>query len=187
MTPNINLNSMPSRIIYMAMVSVIGLTLLASYLYLFKKPYQEYTQLKENRDLLQKTVDSGTQLSQNILIVKEKVDGIKKELQGDGPVMPLNKMIAHTIDRLDTISSHHTIQLLSVKPTSPKKVFMFKEIPFSIEVSGQYYSIYQWLQEVEEGLGPMVVKKFEIIPQSSESNLLMKLNMVSYTSSQEGI
>jgi hypothetical protein len=53
-------------------------------------------------------------------------------------------------------------------------------LPFAIEVSGNYFSLYDWLQEVEKELGPMVVKKIDIEPLSGGQEQFMRLNMVSY-------
>jgi Tfp pilus assembly protein PilO len=101
-------------------------------------------------------------------------------LQGQTPPLSNSKMVAHVISRLDNISSKHAIKLLGVRPAPPGTVKYFEELPFSIEVSGNYFSLFEWLQEVEGELGPMVVKKINIHPVKSTQKQIMQLNMVSY-------
>jgi len=175
------LNRTQPEFIYGAMVSVIVFFILGSYLYLFKDAWAEYALIKETRATLQETVDSsGSQLSNAILQSQQQVDALIKVLHGESPGLPVNQMIALTIDRLDRISAHHDIQLISVIPDTLKSIAAFEELPFSIEVNGTYQQLAGWLQEIETNLSPMVVKHYEIIPISGEELLTMRLEMVSY-------
>jgi Tfp pilus assembly protein PilO len=174
------LNRTQPVFVYGAMAAALVLFVLFAYLYLFKKPLVEYGQLKESRILLQATVDSGTQLSKDISDCRQQVDDLTKRLRGESPLLPVNQMVAHTIDRLDSISSHHDVYLISVTPDKPKIVSVFEEIPFLIEVRGNYQDLVEWLHGVEQELGPMVVKHFEIAPQNGLDLLAMRLEMVSY-------
>jgi len=174
------LNRTQPGFVYGAMAAALVLFVLFASLYLFKKPLAEYGQMKERRMLLQATVDSGAQLSNDISDCRQQVDALTKRLQGESPLLPVNQMVAHTIDRLDSISSHHDIQLISVTPDKPQALSIFEEIPFSIEVRGNYQGLVDWLRGVEQELGPMVVKHFEITPQTGLDLLTMRLEMVSY-------
>jgi Tfp pilus assembly protein PilO len=88
---------------------------------------------------------------------------------------------------LDSISSHHDIQLISVTPEKPQSVNIFEEIPFSIEVRGDYKGLADWLRSVEQELGHMVVRHFEITTQTGWDLLTMRLEMVSYRTLLEEI
>ncbi len=174
------LNRTQPGFIYGAMAAILVLSVLFAYLYLFKKPLAEYGQMKERRILLQETVDSGAQLANDISDCRQQIDALTKRLQGDSPLLPVNQMIAHTIDRLDSISSRHDIQLISVTPDKIQSVNIFEETPFSIEVRGNYQGLVDWLRGVEQELAPMVVKHFEITPQTGLDLLTMRLEMASY-------
>jgi len=174
------LNRTQPEFIYGAMLCALVFFVLGSYLYLFKDAWAEYALIKETRITLQETVDSGSQLSGAIFEGQRQVDALIKELHGESPGLPVNQMIAITIDRLDRISAHHDIQLVSVIPDTLKSIAAFEELPFSIEVIGTYQQLDGWLQEIETNLSPMVVKLYEIIPISGEELLTMHLEMVSY-------
>ena len=177
---NTLLNKMSSQTIYGTMVAVVILTGLAAYLYVFKKPIQDYKLLKAETKLLEAKVESGVGISHKLAGIQSEIDMLQKGLQGQTPPLSNSKMVAHVISRLDNISSKHAIQLLGVRPAPPGTVKYFEELPFSIEVSGNYFSLFEWLQEVESELGPMVVKKINIQPISSTQKQIMQLNMVSY-------
>jgi Tfp pilus assembly protein PilO len=169
------------------MTAALVLFVLFASLYLFKKTIAEYGQMKERRILLQATVDSGAQLSNDISDCRQQVDTLTKKLHGENPPLPVNQMVAQTIDRLDSISSDHDIQLISVTPKKPQSVNIFEEIPFSIEVRGGYKGLADWLRSVEQELGHMVVKHFEITTQTGWNLLTMRLEMVSYRTPLEEI
>lgn len=169
------------------MAAALVLFILFTSQYLFKKTIAEYGQMKERRILLQATVDSGAQLAKDISDCRQQVDTLNKRLQGESPLQPVNQMVAHTIDRLDSISSHHDIQLISVTPEKPQSVNIFEEIPFSIEVRGDYKGLADWLRSVEQELGHIVVRHFEITTQTGWDLLTMRLEMVSYRTLLEEI
>jgi len=174
------LNRTQPEFIYGAMAAALVFVVLGSYLYLFKDSWAEYALMKETRTTLQEMVNSGTQLSSAILQSRQQVDALIKELNGKSPQLPVNQLVAHTIDRLDRISAHHDIQLISVIPDTPKSVATFEELPFSIEVTGTYQGLASWLLETEKNLGFLMVKHFEILPITGGELLAMRLEMVSY-------
>jgi Tfp pilus assembly protein PilO len=177
---NTMLNKMSPPSIYGAMVAIVVLTCLTAYLYGFKKPLQDYKLLKSNSRLLEAKVENGGGISRELDRFQNEIDFLTKRLQGQTPPLSNSKMVAHVINRLDIISSKHAVQLLGVRPASPGTVKYFEELPFSIEVSGNYFSLFDWLQEVEMELGPMVVKKINIAPISGTQEQMMRLSMVSY-------
>jgi Tfp pilus assembly protein PilO len=174
------LNKMSDQTIYATMVAIVVITCLAGYLYGFKKPIQEYRLLQSSSRLLEAKVESGSGISQELAAVQSEIDVLTQQLQGQTPVMSNSKMVAYVINGLDAISSEHSVQFLGLKPAAPGIVKYFEELPFSIEVSGNYFSLFDWLQEVERELGPMVVKKIDIEPLGGTEEQIMRLNMVSY-------
>jgi Tfp pilus assembly protein PilO len=184
MMENILKNTQP-QLIYTVMVASISLFTLASYFYLVKKPLNEYQKLQQARILLQAKTESNTELSTDIERLNDEVNQLSKHLHGESPIQPVKEIFADKMDRLDNISSHHKIQLLSVKPDSPKTIAMFKEISFDVEVAGRYLQLYKWLHEVERQFGSMVVKQFEIQPKVNSKKLLIRMKMASYRPSQE--
>ena len=156
------------------------MTVLASYLYLFKNQYKAYNALKQDRLFLQSKIVSGGNLTVEIDRLNSEVENLSSNLHGKSSNIPTNKLIAHSIDALDKLSNRHQVQLESVKPGVSKRVEMFDEVPLSIRVTGSYFDLYKWLHEVEIELGPMVVKQFDMTPHRDPKQQVMDLKMVSY-------
>lgn len=174
------LKKIPERQLYLLGFSILALTLLASYLYLFKDQFKAYNSLKQDRSFLQSKVVSKGNLAEEIGWLEAEVEELSQALHGKSSNVPANQLIAHNIDKLDKLSNRHAVQLESVKPGQSKLIKMFEEVPLSIRVSGSYFNLYKWLHEVELELGPMVVKQFDMSPQRDSKQLIMNLKMVSY-------
>ena len=174
------LNKMTSRTVYGTMAASVVLLCLATYLYVFKEPLKEYKLLQGNSRLLEAKVNSGGLISGKLAGVESEIEALTKRLQGQTPMVSNSKMVAHVINGLDIISSKHAIRFLGLRPAAPGTVKYFEELPFAIEVSGNYFSLIAWLQEVERELGPMVVKKISMEPLPGKGEQVMRLSMVSY-------
>jgi len=170
----------PPRIMYLVLVSIVLLTGLASYLYLYKKPLAEYDRLKHNHILLQGKTGNKSQVQADLDRLTKEIQGIRQELQGDTPALSVNALVAYAIEKIDVISDRHQVQFVSVKPGTGNRVFQFEEIPFVVEVAGDYFSLYGWLYDLEKELGPMVVKEYELKPDNRTKKLTMKLEIASY-------
>ena len=162
------------------MASIFALTLTASYLYLFKTPFKDYLQLQQKLDLLKEEIHTGIPLSKQIESSEASVLSLKKKLYGENPQLPVNQKMASVIGQLDTISAGHHVNLIAIKPGEVTQLFLFQELPFNIEITGSYFSLFNWLYQVEKDLGPIVVKEFDISPESTTANLNMKLTLASY-------
>lgn len=174
------LKNIPERQIYIIVIAIFTLTVLASYLYLFKKPYKAFSSLRTDRNFLQSKVSTIGNLGDEIAQLQVQVELLNKSLHGKSSYIPANKILAHNIEILDRVSKVHEINLESVKPATPNTLELFQEVPLSIRVTGPYVNLYKWLHDVEDELGPMVVKQFEIMPGINAKELLMNLKMVSY-------
>lgn len=171
---------LPPRQIHLLAITLFVFTILASYLYLFKKPLANYQALRQSRILLAANLANGGHLADELKRQEEIVAKLTKNLRGAGQALPAAKLISHNIDQLDQLSNRHALRLESVKPENPRPGGIFEEIPLTIRVSGSYFNLYQWLHEVEKELHPMVVKQFDLGPGPSANALTMNLRMVSY-------
>jgi biopolymer transport protein ExbB/TolQ len=74
----------PSMLLLL-MASIIGLTLMAAYLYVFKQPLKEYMQLHQKLELLKDEVHTGIPVSKQIEATEKSLQELKKKLYGTGP------------------------------------------------------------------------------------------------------
>lgn len=161
------------------MLGIIGLTLTAAWLYQFKQPWKNYSEWQATLDRLQLEKQHASPLDNDILQIEDHIKALNKELNGDGPRLPGNQMVAHVIGRLDEIAEQHRVHLDGVRPGNSRRVLMFSETPYHVDIRGSYVNLFQWLSDVESKLGPLTIKEYKIDPGTGVTRR-MKLTMVSY-------
>lgn len=174
------LQQVQPQTLLLLMGSIILLTLLAAYLYVFKTPLNTYRQAQQTVELLQNEINTGISLPNQLAATQNTVSQLEQQLHGSAPSLPINQKIALVIGKLDEISAIHKVNLNSVKPGEVAQAFMFQELPFNIEISGSYFTLVNWLHQAEQDLGPIIIKEFIMYSDAASSNVSMKLKLASY-------
>ncbi|NNG11822.1 MAG: type 4a pilus biogenesis protein PilO [Halobacteria archaeon] len=171
------------RVILMLMGAAVLLTLTALLTYAIWPKLKDYRSLDHSRTVLEKVVESSSELDVEISRIRGELDSLQHQLHGDTVNLPENQLEAFIIGRLQNISWRNNIQLLGVKPGKGNKVHIFDEVPFEVEITGDYFDLFNWLQSLGEDLGFVVVKHFTIRPldqKETSPRLTAKLTIVSY-------
>jgi Tfp pilus assembly protein PilO len=171
------------RVILMLMGAAVLLTVTALFAYGIWPKVKDYRSLDHSRTVLEEVVESTNALDVEISRIHEDLDSLERQLHGDTANLPDNQLEAFIIGRLQNISWRNNIQLLGVKPGRGNKVHIFDEVPFEVEISGDYFDLFNWLQNLGEDLGFVVVKHFTIRPldqKETSPRLAAKLTIVSY-------
>ena len=139
-------------------------------------------------DELKELITNRDQLDVQKINLVETVEKRKRDLRGDMANLPEKKMEAFIIGELQNISWNHKINLIGVKPYKGNEIQMFQELLFNVQLSGEYFDLYKWLEELRSQLGFIVIKNLEISLASAseqDSLLRMKLTIASYKSIKE--
>ena len=177
------LKKMNPKTASLVMLGVTLLVLVALAMYVVLPEVKDYRKSVGMLEILERVASSGDQLDQEMAVLREDVDDLQKRLHGDMVNMPKNQMEAFIIGRLQGISWRNNMELRSVKPGKGDAVQMFEEVLFDVEVSGDYFDLFAWLQELGDELGFVVVKHFAIKQAASAAsdNLInARLTIVSY-------
>jgi len=67
-----------------------------------------------------------------------------------------------------------------IEPGQASKIFNFRELLFNVELEGNYFSLFQWLYQLEKELGPIVIKHFDIQVNPATKQRKMSLVIASY-------
>jgi Tfp pilus assembly protein PilO len=167
------------------LVSLILLTLIAGYLYVLKSPVQDFIQARQTLELLDTELQTGVPVASQIESFQQQVSQLHQQLHGNSQNMPLNQMIAFVIGQMDRIAATHDVKLISVEPGNVVKIFMFQELPFHVTVTGNFFSLFDWLNQVEHDVGPIVIKKFELASEPNSTLRRFTLTLVSYQFEEE--
>ncbi len=176
------LQQVQPRMLMLLLGSIVALTALGAYLYLFKKDLKELQQLNRMYRQSVKAVSIQEQALNEFDMeqLQNQVIALKSQLYGKRANMLPGELVSHIIGELDMVAARNNVRLISVKPGARAELLDFEEVPFDVEVRGGYFELYNWLQGAEQELRPMVVKQFHLIPSSPGDEVRMEVRMVSY-------
>ncbi|MDH3527309.1 MAG: type 4a pilus biogenesis protein PilO [Gammaproteobacteria bacterium] len=177
------LETLEPRVILLLMGAAALLAVAALFSYGIWPGVRDYNESVHSRTVLAKVVESSKALDTELSSLRVEVESLEQQLHGDTAKLPENQLEAFIIGRLQSISWRNNMQLLGVKPGKGNKVHIFEEALFEVEISGDYFDLFNWLQDLGEDLGFVVVKHFTIRPlDQKETNprLNAKLTIVSY-------
>jgi len=165
------------------MVSTAILVAVALGRYVIWPEVVSYNKSRINLASLESTASQQTSLSMQIETLENKLTTLKKQLQGGMVDLPDNQMESFVIGQLQGISWRNKIELLGVRPGKGRLIQALEEILFDVEIAGDYFDLYAWLQELDDQLGFVVIKNFTIRLLDTSltgPRLIAKLTIVSY-------
>jgi Tfp pilus assembly protein PilO len=179
------LQALEPRQINLVGFGAVGL-LLAALLSFFVLPqWRAYRAAELSLTLLQANAQQGASLDTQLDLLRQEVASLERTLNGDAANLPAKKMQAFVIGRLQTISWRNNIELVGIKPRNGVPIAQFNELIFDVDLRGDYFKFFDWLENVGEELGFVVVKSFEMSPvggdtEGPDPELQVKLTVASY-------
>ena len=171
------------RTIMLLLVSVSLLVMAALGSYVIWPEYRDFRKSMTTLSVLRDVTSRGDNLAQEMSVLKTSVERLDHELHGDMVNTPENEMESFIIGRLQTISWSNNIELLRVTPGNGSSVRIFEEVLFEVMIAGDYFDIYNWLQSLDDELGFVVVKHFDLRPvvgSNEDGRLNARFTIVSY-------
>ena len=171
---------------------LIGLVVLVAAVevtYLLWPQVKKFRDLHASHQVLEQAVTSNDSLGEQLKRIDAEVRELSRELHGDMARLPAKQMESFVIGRLQRVSWAAGVELISVQPGSGKQVQNFRESLFEVRLNARYHDFFEWLQTVNDELGYIVVKKFEIRPDERDAldnpKLSLSLTLVSYRMVQD--
>ena len=167
------------------LAGILLVTLATTSVYAIWPQVKELRSGQQTRNELRGIVDNKDALLEQITQLQKEIDEKKHRLKGDMANLPEKKMEAYIIGELQNISWDHEIDLISVKPAKGNEIQMFQEILFKVQLSGDYFDLYELLLDLKKQLGFIVIKSLELNnlnKNDPDTRLLMNLIIASYKS-----
>ncbi len=175
------LNHRQFMLISIAIPALLAIGLLT---YLVKPSVTEFLAARNSFALLSESTENGVGLDAQLADLRTTVEVLERELHGDMANLPIKQMEAFIIGRLQSISWRNDIRLISVEPADGGLSGEFSELLFDVELHGKYLDMFAWLEAARDELGFVVIKQFEMAPQTEstvdEPELNVNLTMASY-------
>lgn len=163
---------------------VLALLAVALFTYVLQPRFKEFHASRASYSLLEAAVGRSAGLDAQVAQLEAHVEVLERTFHGDMANLPLKQMEAYIIGRLQGISWDNDVQFVGVQPEDGGLSGPFRELLFNVELQGQYFDVFAWLEAVREQLGFVVIKQFEMRPISAsgtdEPELQVSLTMASY-------
>lgn len=144
------------------------------------KTYRATAQIETT---LSKVVENGDLLDNQLSQLDRDVASLQRRLHGDMASLPEKEIESYVIGKLQRLSWKNDVQLIGIEPSVGETIESFRELLFRVNLSGDYHDMYQWLQDVSDELGFVLIKQYEMRPidgSSLQPNLSVKLTMATY-------
>ena len=166
--------------------TIVGVAL-AGHLFVLKPALDHYGELEQEQLATSAEIDTERGRADPVAVatLTSEVEDLRDRVGGGAGQVPLTQMESYVINALDRVSVRHDVKLESVTPGTVQEVLMFTELPYDVQVTGSYFSLFEWLRDVETELRPMVVKSFEMKKGKSSEQILMSLELVAYRGTEE--
>jgi len=178
------LEGMQPRVVAIMIIGIVSLVLLSEFTYLLWPQVKSYRKLDASYTMLEQSVSNNKSLTSQLQTIETEVNALSRQLHGDMAQLPVKQMESFVIGRLQKVSWETDVELVSVQPGSGGQVQNFREQLFEVKLSAHYHDFFEWLQIINDELGYIVVKKFEIRPddrdQLENPKLSLVLTLVSY-------
>ena len=180
-------NAQP-RVVAMMLIGIVLLVVLVEATYLLWPQLKSYRELHASHQVLKRAVSNNESLNNQLQKIESEVKDLSRQLHGDMAQLPVKQMESFVIGRLQKVSWATDVELMSVQPGSGNQVQNFRERLFEVKLNAHYHDFFEWLQIVNQELGYIVVKKFEISPDDRDAvenpKLNLALTLVSYRMEQ---
>ncbi|UTW07137.1 type 4a pilus biogenesis protein PilO [Pseudomonas benzenivorans] len=177
------LKTLDSRSLVLAVGGAALLLTVALVSLLLVPQVKSYLAVGDSLALIEQTPGSGEQLDQELESLRQVVAQLERRLHGDMAQLPAKQLQNYVVDALQTLSWRHQVALSSVVPRQGTTIDRYQELVFEVELKGNYFDFYAWLQQLREALGFVVISHFDIQPLSTEPGqtpLSIKLSLTTY-------
>lgn len=185
MMAQLQMQTLEPRQLQLVGYGALTLILAGLLMYLVLPQWRAYQSTGASLQLLRQGASDGATLEIQLADLRLEVEQLERTLNGDASNLPAKQMQAFVIGRLQTISWRNDMVLVGVQPSEGTPLNEFRELIFDVELKGGYFDFFDWLQNIDEELGFVVVKRFNINPATGSStddepSLQIKLTMAAY-------
>lgn len=176
------LNKTDPRLITLIAVFLVLFLAVEGWLLVLRKPYADYSQLTEQRDLLQTSLSTRAAPSVEIEQLTRDVKDLSDRLNGELQLTQAgDRVVASLMETLDHSAQKHGLKLSSVKPMEQRSVSGFEEIPFDVSVTGAYLPLSEWMLGFGESLGGNVsITDFDMHAGAPGGKVVLTLRLALY-------
>lgn len=138
---------------------LLGITALT--IFWIKPLYERYSASQTDVATLENLVGLGPVGS--LAPLEQEIARYERELLGDMHGIPLKQLEAHIIGALQHNVWSSEVDLLTIEPQENSSAAPHEEIAFRLEISGTYFNLADWMEQVNQQLGFVVIKEYTFV------------------------
>jgi Tfp pilus assembly protein PilO len=146
---------------------------------------KHYQALRHDHVMLRQASTDQAQLARQVSGLQAEIARLRHRLHGGMADLPPEQMESHLIGLLQRLCWRHHLELDSVTPRPGETVNVFRETVLDLEVRGDYLDFFALLRDMQDELGFLVVKQYDIVPSEPDKALTrldVKFQIVAYRS-----
>ena len=146
-------------------LTLVGALLIAPVsTYVVWPEFKKFRAVSASRDTLVSTAANEGELNAELDGLRVDVQTLERRLHGDMANLPPKEVEAYIIGRLQAISWRNRVELVGVEPGNGDVIETFREMLFTVRLAGDYFDLYNWLRDLGEELGFVVIKRYQVSP-----------------------
>jgi len=149
---------------------VLAIATAAIVVYVVKPFWLAQQSLEEKVTSLQSTNNADAPGGDAIAGLEGEVARLRQVVQGDSGNLPTQEIESFVIGRLQTIAWRHGLHLRSMEPSKGELTDDYQELLFQVTLSGGYFELGGWLRDVNQELGFVVVREFQLSEKGREAS-----------------
>lgn len=150
--------------------------------------FRKFQAVSSSRDTLVATAANEGELAAELSALRVDVQSLERRLHGDMANLPPKEIEAYIIGRLQAISWRNRVELVGVEPNSGEMIESFREMLFTVRLAGDYFDLYNWLRDLGNEMGFVVIKRYQMSPidrNQEVPRLSAELTIASYRTVQQ--
>jgi len=169
--------SLSPRLIFLLLTVVALLILSSGYSGLFKQPVKDYRQLKIQYENLKQHPYDPNAVTVEINELKQGILELNQNLTEKGREILKGTKAIKVIADLGSYAKKNNLQLLDVSPAELITGKHYTEMPFRLELTGEYSHLYKYVYTLEHSNIPLFIKNFTLSPGDTAENRNMRLTL----------
>lgn len=183
--------NVPRKQLYI-LAGVLGLGILAAYIYLLIMPmWEERAKLQADLQKLQNDLTQKKQIAAARSKLEADIKALKAQLEAALVRLPEEKDIPRLLTQVNTLGQQNGLDFLLFRPGTPTKKGFYAEVPIDMKVEGQYHAVGGFLDRVSKlerivNVSDIKVTPVGASPPRGDRTIVAELKATTFTFVEKG-
>ena len=169
--------SLSPRLLFLLLFAMAALISSTGYSIWFKKPIKEYKQLQTRYETMNNQPTDLASVEKATETLRDEIDDLNDQLTEIGREVLKGTKALSVISDLGAYAKQHNVQMVGIKPARVIKGELYTEVPFNVDLLGDYGQLFKWVYSLEHSKSPLFIKEFSMLPGAGAEKRMMRLTV----------